>query len=98
MRSIVRFRQFLCILLLGLCLTAASQVEHRLAGLQRGDGLRIVASETEVRAFGDCARLFHRVAQLLGYAPTELVISDEHWRDSSCAIMYQIHKRGAPSV
>jgi len=48
---------------------AAAQVEHRLAGLQRGDGLRIAASETEVRAFGDCARFFHRVAQLLGYRP-----------------------------
>jgi hypothetical protein len=42
---------------------AAPEVEHRLAGLQGGDGLRIATAEPEVGAVRDARQIVRRVAE-----------------------------------
>src|SRR5262245_40206874 len=43
--------------------SATPEIENRLAGLQRGDRLRIAASEAEAGSFGDARKLILRVAE-----------------------------------
>jgi hypothetical protein len=42
---------------------AASEVQDSLAGLQFGDGLRIPATETEVRSFGGALSFILRITE-----------------------------------